>query len=62
MDNNEVIMNDEEIFPPNVLRLWLESNSPSVFYDNLKSTVLGQDEALKKSCHSDLWFYYRHGQ
>ena len=49
MDNNEVITNDEEVFPPNVLRLWLESNSLSVFYDNLKSAVFGQDEALKKA-------------
>ncbi len=49
MDNNEVIANNEEVFPPSVLRLWLENNSPSIFYDRLKSLVMGQDGALKKA-------------
>lgn len=48
MDNNEERIN-EEVYPPGVLQLWLENTSAAIFYDRLKSMVMGQDEELKKA-------------
>ena len=48
MDNNEEHIN-EEVYPPGVLQLWLKNTSAAVFYDRLKSVVMGQDDELKKA-------------
>ena len=48
MDNSEERIN-EEVYPPGVLQLWLENTSAAIFYDRLKSMVMGQDEELKKA-------------
>ena len=48
MDNNKERIN-EEVYPPGVLQLWLENTSAAIFYDRLKSMVMGQDEELKKA-------------
>ena len=48
MDNNEQLINDE-VYPPGVLQLWLENTSAAIFYDRLKSMVMGQDDELKKA-------------
>lgn len=44
-DNSEM----KTVYPPRVLREWLECNSISGFYENLKKKVWGQDEELKKA-------------
>ena len=44
-DNSEM----KTVYPPRVLREWLECNSISGFYENLKRKVWGQDEELKKA-------------
>ena len=44
-DNSEM----KTVYPPRVLREWLEYNSISGFYENLKRKVWGQDEELKKA-------------
>ena len=44
-DSSEV----KTIYPPRVLREWLECNSLAGFYENLKRKVWGQDEELKKA-------------
>ena len=43
-DNSEM----KTVYPPRVLREWLECNSISGFYENLKRKVWGQDEEFKK--------------
>ena len=48
MDNNEERIN-EGVYPHGVLQLWLENTSAAIFYDRLKSMVMGQDDELKKA-------------
>ena len=43
-DNRE----ERTVYPPRVLREWLDRNSLADFYENLKRKVWGQDEELKK--------------
>ena len=50
MENNEITEEQaESIFPPDILRAWLNNTSASCFYDRLKWKVMGQDEELKKA-------------
>lgn len=44
-DNRE----ERTVYPPRVLREWLDRNSLADFYENLKRKVWGQDEELKKA-------------
>ena len=44
-ETNEV----KTVYPPRVLREWLERNSLAGFYDTLKRKVWGQDEEIKKA-------------
>lgn len=44
-DNSE----EKTVYPPSVLREWLDRNSAADFYDKLKRKVWGQDEELRKA-------------
>lgn len=55
MENNEITEEQaESIFPPDILRAWLNNTSASCFYDRLKWKVMGQDEELKKARKNNL--------
>lgn len=46
MQNNR---EEQTVYPPRVLREWLERNSAADLYEKLRRKVWGQDEELRKA-------------